>query len=138
MAYEDFTTFSEQDPNSRITLSTTKCLWTLMPNNEDSWAYYDYGANHFDGDYEQLFEYEFDTSNTTIHVIWMLSNTVEELLYHQSQNKDCINLYRYISRLDLYCIDGAVDDVDASSNLALDTVHYITCDRDDDGDPRGS
>ena len=48
MAVEDFTTYTEVDPNSRITVSSTKVTWASVQRDEDAYVYKDKGVNYFD------------------------------------------------------------------------------------------
>lgn len=44
----DFSSYTEVDPSSYLTISTTKVEWTSLPRNVDAYLYYDYGTDNFD------------------------------------------------------------------------------------------
>ena len=47
MAYEDFTTFTEVDPNSHISTTATRVTYAGLARNEVAYLYKDYGAGYF-------------------------------------------------------------------------------------------
>ncbi len=51
MAFEDFGTFTEEDPNSRIVVGTRRVEWTAIIRAEDAWVVKDKGVGFFDGDF---------------------------------------------------------------------------------------
>jgi len=55
MAIEDFTTYTEVDPNSRITVISTRVTWSSLTKNEDAYVYDDKGAGYFAGSFEIKF-----------------------------------------------------------------------------------
>lgn len=48
MGYQDFTTYTEVDPNSDITVTTNKIDVSSMSRNVDAYVYRDFGADYFD------------------------------------------------------------------------------------------
>lgn len=57
MAIEDFTTYTEVDPNSHITIDSAAKITQWLDRNEDAYLYKDKGVDHFPGDFEILFEH---------------------------------------------------------------------------------
>ena len=56
MAYEDFTTYSEVDPDSKLSITASKITWTDISRDDSAtYTYKDYGTNHFNADFEFLF-----------------------------------------------------------------------------------
>jgi hypothetical protein len=50
MALENFTTYTEVDPDSKITVSSTKCSAVgVAQNASEDYVYKDFGSNYFDG-----------------------------------------------------------------------------------------
>ena len=45
MAVEDFTGYTEVDPNTRIAVIASKVTWTALAKNEDAYVYKDFGAD---------------------------------------------------------------------------------------------
>lgn len=76
MAIVDFTTGTEVDPGSKITVSSTKTDWAACATNSVSMVYKDYGSAYFAGDYEHLWEAYLDsgTTNGDGAVNWGLAN----------------------------------------------------------------
>jgi hypothetical protein len=69
-------TYTEADPNSRISASTVTATFAAIARNEDAYLYKDWGAAYF-GD----FVHDFETTGTTWAngsklVVWGLSNTL--------------------------------------------------------------
>lgn len=51
MTIENFTTYTEVDPNSRITKTATRVTATNLTRNEDAYVYVDEGVDHFNSDF---------------------------------------------------------------------------------------
>lgn len=47
MSYEDFTTFTEVDPNSHLTVNANQIDCVNLARNEDAYVYKDFGVDHF-------------------------------------------------------------------------------------------
>lgn len=78
-AYEDFTTYTEVDPNSRITKNSTQVSFTAIPQNEDSYVYKDFGANYFDGDFTHSFDFKMSAGNGYFPMAYALTNTIDDV-----------------------------------------------------------
>ena len=50
-ALQNFTTFTEVDPNTRISKTATRVTWTDITKPEDAYVYKDMTADYFDGDF---------------------------------------------------------------------------------------
>lgn len=62
MANEDFTTYTEVDPNSRITVTAPKVAFSGLRNNDSpSYVYKDFGASYFTGNFSIKFEFQLDS-----------------------------------------------------------------------------
>lgn len=55
MGYEDFTTFTEVDDDSKLTRTATRITWAIYERDDNGYFYKDYGAGHF-GDFEHWFD----------------------------------------------------------------------------------
>jgi len=78
-ATEDFTTYEELDPETKITLETTIITAVgLEKEDSDTWVYYDKGSGYFD-DFTHTFDGVGDTmqSGAPDVAIWGLSNVVD-------------------------------------------------------------
>lgn len=79
MAYVDFTTGTENDPSSKITVTSTKVDWAALPTADAANVYKDYTADHFGGNYEHLWENYLNSSTTNGDgaVNWGLTNLTD-------------------------------------------------------------
>jgi hypothetical protein len=74
----NLTSFTEVDPNSRITITSTRSTFADLTNDEVAYVYKDYGTGYF-GD----FSFYFDARCTAVEAIgtkthvWGVSNTVD-------------------------------------------------------------
>ncbi len=74
---EDFTTYTEVDPNNRITVVSSKITLSGVSNEEDGFVYKDMGSAFFDGDFSFFFEVE-SMNGTGGIVIASITNVVGE------------------------------------------------------------
>ena len=76
---EDFTTYTEVDPNGRITVTSPKVAWADLSCNEDAHVYKDKGVNHFAGDFEHLVENQLTSAAANAWVVtWMVANDIDD------------------------------------------------------------
>lgn len=81
---EDFTTYTEADPDSQITKTATRCTWTDLERDTDSWLYDDKGLNHFASDFEHLIDCFLTASDNLGYVhFWMLTQDVRDAHWQQ-------------------------------------------------------
>jgi hypothetical protein len=79
MTYEDFTTYTEVDPNSHLSKTAYHVDHTGY-RNEDCYLYKDKGVDHF-GDFTHLVDSKPNSAGTTNYAheyFWMLSNDVDD------------------------------------------------------------
>lgn len=82
MAVENFTTYTEVDPNSRISKTATKVTWTLLTRDEDAYVYLDKDADYFNGDFTIYLTHRttaVSASGTRVLGCWSLTNTIDDL-----------------------------------------------------------
>lgn len=140
MANEDFTTYTETDPNSHISKTSSKVTWTGLSNDEDAYVYKDKDVDHFNGDFVHQFEIEFSgVSGTPIGVHWAVANLVND--------REAIRLggnmigfsWEYTAAhgygFHLFCLDGEIVgyDWDGWDAESPSTKYYITIQHDWDG-----
>lgn len=78
MVYEDFTTYTEVDPNSNIGLVGTNHIDHYNTRTEDAYLYKDKGAGYFT-DFEHLVDARSDFFQTYSYgLFWVLSNVVDD------------------------------------------------------------
>ena len=80
MAVENFTTFIETDPNSRIAVTSSKVTWTSLSRNEDAYVYKDKGEDYFDGDFSHLITVKMTAGVKDGRVyLWGLTNEIDDM-----------------------------------------------------------
>jgi hypothetical protein len=80
MASENFTTYTEVDPNTDITLTASQCSFDTLLIEADAWVYSDKGVNHFDGDFEHLIDVQ-ATSQAGGYGranVWSITNSITD------------------------------------------------------------
>ncbi len=79
MAIEDFGTYTEVDPNSRVTVATRRVTHTALDRNETAYVYKDKGAAFFSGDFVQLITvFMTALSNGSVVFAWGVANTLND------------------------------------------------------------
>lgn len=135
MAVEDFTTYTEVDPNSRLAKTATRVIWTDLTGDEDAFVYVDKGANYFADDFTHLI-----TANNTAlgHDVgvycWVLTNVVDSVTNIYIANGDClaVRLYGYSGAYSITLteiVGGAI--VTDAYSISLNTAYYLKIVRDE-------
>jgi len=125
VAIEDFTTYTETDPNSRLTVTASKILAAALVN-EDAWVYDDKGVDHFDALNVEFEAYQNSAgvddgrgalgfSDTIGKCDSWESDAVHLEIVDQGTNGPASQLTR-----------GAHLAVDSNSTLSEDTLYYWT------------
>lgn len=136
MATEDLTTYTEVDPNSHITVITTRSTFANLDRNEDAYVYDDKGVGHFDGDYEHLIDVYLDSSDVDAHVIvWGLANLVDDArgIDDAGGDEHLVRFTRshagYWLRMDeMY---AGTEYAGSAYGISLDTTYYLKIKRDE-------
>jgi len=140
MATEDLTTYTETDPNSHISVTSSRSTFTAMHRSEDAYVYKDKGVDHFNGDYEHLVTVYFDAyALDGFGVVWALTNVIDDwyAIYNSTDIEHEVTLYRYTGNggeSQLYVreltasIGGFTDDYGA---ISMDTLYYLKIKRDE-------
>jgi len=136
MAKEDFTTYTEVDPNSRITKTADRVTWTDLTRKEDAYVYKDKGVDHFNGDFEHLITIYLDAATTggRTGALWGLTNIVDDEKGIADANEDELLVFFYYDGTDhwIYLREyhGGVATTDRCV-CALDTPYYLKIKRDE-------
>jgi len=139
-AYEDFTTYTEVDPNTKVTVTATRVTLSQLIRNEATYVCADKGAGHF-GNFEHLIDVYItdveagDGSSRSAGAIWSLSNTVGTV--SDMESGDILDIYiSQIGSTDdqfnlrmVQLTGGVVDGSDISGNYNAGTALYLTIDR---------
>lgn len=134
MGYEDFTTYTEVDPNNHITVTASKVTFTDLARNEDAYIYKDYGVDHFNGDFTHKFEIAYtEVTDNGVVGFWNMANAVDDFRGLTLANEDFILMYNLENNFSLAVVENGVNVDEDISPSATGNVHYVTLDRDDDG-----
>lgn len=132
MATEDFTTYTEVDPNSHITIASSTHIDADLYNNEDARVYDDKGSNHFD-EFEHLVDVYWDAvseaSKYMAGVVWMLSNYLYDEKTHDDFSIDYLDVNFFqttagVKYLSLAARSGATKN-SQNYECLLDTWYYL-------------
>lgn len=96
MAVEDFTTYTEVDPNNHIALQGTNHIDATVTRNEDAYLYKDKGNNHF-GDFEHKIDIRIPSAAAADSWIahWVLNNNVDDIYGNRTAGKTQIYTASY-------------------------------------------
>lgn len=125
MAIEDFGTYTEEDEDDGITVTSDKVSYDLHQQKE-RYLYKDFGVDHFT-DFEHLVTLYFASGgNFLCNIIgWAMSNILDDLRGIYGASGDFICIIFQSSLLYLYECDGGTFYTD-SYNLNEDTPYYLT------------
>ncbi|MBN1830299.1 MAG: hypothetical protein JW884_14295, partial [Deltaproteobacteria bacterium] len=139
---EDFTTYTEVDPDSHISVdSASKITLAGLARDEEAYVYKDHGTAHFDGDFEHLIDYAFTsgTSDNAMLYIAVLSNIVATVPDIHSAAGDFVGIrcfYDVDMPRPLWSIyeghsGGLYYDYYGQSGYSLGSTIYFTLERDE-------
>jgi hypothetical protein len=131
MAFEDFTPYSETDPNSDITITANSIAVDTMRRDAVAFAKYIYPADTF-GDFVHIFKVNWTgASGTNAHgAIWMVSNS-SDTIQQGLDNNEGIGLWFFAAaaskRIQVY--NFANDAVAEASWATLPGIRYVQVQR---------
>lgn len=90
-AYENFDDYTEVDPNSHITKTSTRITVAGLLRSEHAYVYKDKGENFFSGDFVHWIDVYFDDSSASgaQWAIWVLGNGIGSRV----NIGDCLNIF---------------------------------------------
>jgi len=140
MGYEDFTTYTEVDPNNKITITSTKVSWASYNNAEEAYVYKDYGVDHFDGDFTHQFICQYaNVTGEPIIARWLLANAIDDYWDLFDANEDSMDFISVTGEWQLEIMESGSQSYDHESfGSSPGTDYYVTIDRDDDGGANGT
>lgn len=127
---EDFTTYTEVDPGSDVTVTANTITLNEFVGSSTTYVYKDYGAGHFIGDFEHLIEYNLGNS-TEVDAIACPYVLATDLGAVPDLYDDVEIVVRWLrqgeanNRLYLYLYDGGYEDSDNYNSLSIDTSYYL-------------
>lgn len=133
MAYEDLTTWTEADPNSRRTVTSSKVVvYRALRGDSGGRIYHDVGngkINSFDIDFEYTPK-ENSLITGSVNAFFCICNELGDILDFV---EDSVQLrhYNFNSHARIHLTDGANEDY--STDLSNDTKYYLTVSRAENG-----
>jgi len=91
LALEDFTTYTETDPNNHITVTANKLVVDGMSQNEDVYVYADKGESHFGASFEHTLKHTGRGGNDR-GMYWAVSNVVDDYAYWGNQDSQALGI----------------------------------------------
>ncbi len=138
MAIENFTTYTEVDPNSKITVASSKVSWDDLSRNEEAYVYKDKGYDFFDKDFThklkvQFSDYGSGSSCRANH--WAVADVLDDEYGWITGFSSAVNLLEYNNdyRIYLQIIDVGAPTSDGWTGAEPSVTYYITITRDRDG-----
>ncbi len=137
MTIKNFATFTEIDPNSRITKTATRVTWAALDRNETAYVYNDEGAGYFDGDFTHLITTKMTSLvNGSYVYTWALTNVLNSIRVIDTANGDALGVAllgltaEVVPTIFLYELDGGTTYTD-SYTATLATPYYLKIVRDE-------
>lgn len=136
---EDFTTYTEVDPNSHITVTASKIDSSGNVTQDSAYVYKDKGVAHFSANFVHNFEYMIkSTSDAGLRQnYWAMANhigsqnalvTASRTFFVASVGDESPNILKRI-----YSIDAGTQNTDTDNDIltSFDTLIYATVERDE-------
>jgi len=128
MAVEDFTTYTETDPGSDITVTSTKIDCINFDDSQTYNVYKDKGTDHFnalDVDFETYLSSS-STSNAQFGPGFVNTATPATETRANLATTDCWNVIYVSGTVRIYLIRGAFVANDSYQSLSANTTYYCT------------
>jgi hypothetical protein len=128
--YEDYTTYTEVDPSSDLTVAANTITVSTLRRDAATYVYADKGAAHF-GNFTHLLEVNASAIETSSCCsVWSVANLVGTWLDEQNANVGINLVFAHLSgTLNFRIYDNADDSYDIWTGPSLATWYYITVDR---------
>lgn len=135
MAIENFTTYTEEDTNNKLTVAAAKAEGADVDRDEDVYLYKDRGADHFDA---LDIDFELYVASTSVYGGFAgiaIANTVGSINDFAATDIACV-IYESEDPPNLYCqvylVRGNFVDTDQVpvSTINHNTIYYCTMSRD--------
>lgn len=137
MATEDFTTYTENDPSSQITIdSATQISITALDRNSEGYVYDNKGAAHFGGDFNHKIDFNLTSGAVSGWVfVWALTNAVDDIKGIFDASGSCfssrVSLLTGTASILLIELDGGTNYSDVAYTVTAGTDYYVVVDRDE-------
>lgn len=134
--FEDFSTYTEVDEKSTITVTASTVSWVTLDLDSTSYVYDDKGVDHFAGDFSHQFEVVVDNViNASSRVYsYVVSNSIGSYDQIAGANESLIGFYSVGTPA--FVLEthkgGSSSTFDTSITLTEGVRYFVTIDRDDD------
>ncbi len=138
MAIENFTTYTEVDPNGKITVTSSKVSWDNLSRNEEAYVYKSMGSEFFDKDFTHKFKVYFGYYGggyTCRAAHWAVADVLDDESGWSLGGANAVSLfqYNYDYRIYLKIYDSGSGTQDSWTGAEPLITYYITITRDRDG-----
>lgn len=118
---ENYTTYTELDPNGRYAVAANTITITGLTRNEEAWIYDDKDASHFGATFEHLFDATLTGDEGMVVVLWAVSNVINDRKYWLDNTSQVLTawIYNKTSAV-LRNTEGGTSDNDT----IVDNTHY--------------
>lgn len=133
---ENFLTYIELDPNSKIEVTSSKITFTNLYRGTDAYVYYDKGVDYFDGDFiHYLTVCLTGSEGETQSYVWGIANGVDDFHALGVAGGSWFAVYLYKGPTSQVialqeCDSGDVD-VDQYAGIVVGTPYYLKIVRDE-------
>jgi len=141
VATEDFTTYTEADPGSDITVTASAITASALDSKDlTSYVYDDKGVDHFDGDFTHTLDFNMGSSSAGGAYLakWLLGTLIGDVKDYVDASSSCFftrvfksEVSPYPSNIAIFERDGGASYNDATYTFSPDTDYYLTVDRDE-------
>lgn len=137
-ATEDFSTYTEVDPESKITVTSSRITFVDLTRDASAYVYADKGASHFNGNFTHDFEFQYNGGVLDYGWagLWGMSNYVEDhtaglTAGHQSMH---VSIYNNTGTREVYLAEfNATTEYygNLTFTISADTTYYARVKRID-------
>jgi len=133
---ENLTGFTEEDAGGYLAETATRCTFTALTSDADTYLYKDYTASYFSGDFTHDFELYINSggvSETNVYP-YTMSNDLDDItgLYNADKSYYTVTVRTQTNAFDLYLseVDSGTDYNDMTT-LNRNTLYYIRIKRNE-------
>lgn len=136
MAIENFTTYIETDPNSKLTVTAPKITYSGLNRDEEAHVRYDKGIDYFNGNFEHLEEIRITAAVDGGQCItWMLSNVVGDYKTLMNANENALAVFSVghsgAKKIYILELDGGIEYASVLYTVTVNTTYYLKIKRDE-------
>lgn len=129
MAVEDFTTYTEVDSDSSLTVIASRIDFDTLSRNEEAYVYKDFGIDYWEGDFEFLMDFEITSGvEGSVVIACLLSNLVDDAFGIYNASGDFLGIRLWPAGgggIQLSEVDGGSFYADTFPTLDLNTRYYL-------------